>query len=77
MSETAYTQVATSIEKGAIVPEETTKAEVWTKHALASVSVAHLQYAGDEENGFYQIEARQRIVTWNTGVAGCKISIVG
>ena len=38
-----------AIEKGAvIVPDETTKAEVWTKHALASVSVAHLQYAGDE-----------------------------
>ena len=38
-----------AIEKGAvIVPDETTKAEAWTKYALASVSVAHLQYAGDE-----------------------------
>ena len=37
-----------AIEKGQNCTRGGAKAEVWTKHALASVSVAHLQYAGDE-----------------------------
>ena len=37
------------IKKGAVmVPDETTKAEEWTKRALANVSIAHLQYAEEE-----------------------------
>jgi hypothetical protein len=38
-----------AIKKGAVmVPDETTKAEEWTKRALANVSIAHLQYAEEE-----------------------------